>query len=148
MSMTHKSPIDENEWQAQERGMRAARDHAPAGTDAATADYRIVAEALMSAPRSAPPADFATGVAGHIARHDAGIERLLSRILLAAFLLVSIVAGVLYGDHAWQSLQQALGGEVVEWMLAGAGCVVLSWICSLLLRRADYADTPRRAPYW
>ena len=96
MNTRDKHAIDESEWEAQERGMRAALGRDTDGLpDEAVATYRAVAEALMSAPRSEPPDDFAADVVERVARHDAGSERLLSRILLFVFLAASAMAGAL-----------------------------------------------------
>lgn len=144
MSMTDRPGFDESEWQAQERGMRAAPGGDAGGMDAATAHYRVVAGALRSLPLGEPPVDFAAGVAGRIARHDAGLERAMARILSVVLVVASIVVGVRYGGPWLQSLHQGFGGEASGWMLAGMGCVVLSWICNLLARWRPLAVSTRR----
>lgn len=145
MSTTDKTPIDENEWQAQERGMRAALRHDADGLDVAAANYRVIAKALMSTPRSEPPDDFAADVVKRIAHHDARFERLLSRILLTVFIVSSLIVGVLYGEQWWQPLHQALGDAAPGWVLTAMGCVILSWTGSRLLEFANPTGEPRRA---
>lgn len=145
MGMTDKPPVDAGEWEMQERGMRAARGHEAGGRNAATEGYRVVAEALVAMPRSEPPADFAAGVARRIVRHDAGLESLLSRVLLAVFVAASVFACVHYGGQGWRPLRQALGEDALGWVLAALGCVALSWACGRLAACADAADGPRHA---
>lgn len=144
MSMTDKARIDESEWQAQERGVRAALGGDASGLDAAAVNYRAVAKALMSFPRSEPPDNFAAEVVQRVAGQDAGFERLLSRLLLAVFLVVSILVGVRYGEQWWQPLHQTLSDDALDWLLTGMGCLILSWICSRLLASASHAGEPRR----
>lgn len=142
MSMTREPPIDEREWQAQERGMRAARGQASAETDTSntagtadmpTAHYRAVAHALRTAPGSEPPIDFAISVAGLATpRSDAGLERTLSRILLAVFAVSSLVVLALYAPRGWQSVRQAFDGDGLAWLLAGIGCLLVSWVFAQL----------------
>lgn len=143
--MTDKTLIDEREWEAQERGMRAARGRDAGSLDVVALNYRQVAEALISAPLGEPPDSFAAAVVKHAARHDAGIERLLSRILLAVFLVATIMLGVLFGEQWWQSLHQTLGDDAQGWVLTGIGCVTLSWLFSRVLELASHAGEPRRA---
>lgn len=125
MKETNKPRIDEAEWAAQERGMRASADaHGLTGNEAA---YRAVAEALASMPRSEPPADFAAGVVSQLARREAGLERHLPRILLVAFVGVATVLGVLNFEPGLQLLHQAFSDEALGWVVLGLGCVALSW---------------------
>lgn len=134
MSANAPPDIDANEWASQERGMRAAsgadeqrRDLS--GVDAAATSYSAIAEALISQLRSEPPGDFAAGVVAAIARRDAGIETLLSRKLLAVFGLASIIVLAVYGSRCWQLLDQEIGSDATEWLLAGTVCLALSWVC-------------------
>lgn len=145
MSMTDKSLIDENEWKAQERGLRAALGRDAGGLDAAAMSYRVVSEALMSTPRSGPPDDFAAGVVKRVARHDAGLERFLSRILLVVFLVASAIVGVQYGEQWWQALHRTLSGDALGWVLAAMGCVTLSWMGNRLHELAGHAGDPGHA---
>lgn len=142
MNMTDKPLDDEAEWAAQERGRRATLGREAGGMDAADADYRIVAQALASTRLGAPPADFAAGLAARVARHDAGIERAMSRILLAVFAIALLGAGARYGAQGWQPLRHVLGDVSLAWLLAGAGCVILSWAGRRLFELADQARSP------
>lgn len=127
MSMTREPSIDEREWQAQERVMRAAHDDDVA--DSRTAHYRVVAQALRSTPGSQPPADFACSVARlAVTRSDAALESMLSRILMVVFAISSLVVVALYGGRWWQAVHQAFGGDTLAWLLAGMGCLVVSWV--------------------
>ncbi len=132
MSMTREPSIDEREWQAQERGMHAAQgdDADLASTaDFRTARYRVVAQALRSTPVSRPPVDFASSVARlAVARRDAGLEHVLSHMLLVVFAISSLVVVALYGWQWWQSVHQAFGGDALAWLMAGTGCLVVSWV--------------------
>lgn len=128
MKKTDKPRMDDVEWEAQERGMRAASGTDAEGLPPMAARYRAVAEALASMPRSEPPADFAAGVVRRLARRDAGLERALSRILLAVFVVVAAILGLGYGEQFWQLLRQALGSAALGWVLASLGCLSLSWM--------------------
>lgn len=144
MSITREPPIDEREWQAQERGMRAAQgdDADVAGTaDLPTAHYRVVAQALQSTPGSQPPADFASSVAGlAVTRSEAVFERTLSKILLVVFAISSLVVVALYAGRWWQSVHQAFDGDALAWLLAGIGCLVVSWVFGQLRSIRDGGD--------
>ncbi|WP_448097558.1 hypothetical protein [Luteibacter yeojuensis] len=118
---------DEREWEAQERGMRAARGEGPADLDPLALNYRKVASAVISHPVGAPPGDFVARAAAHVARHEGGIERPLSRVLLAVFAVALVAAAVIYGAPYWQVFQQP-GEPASGWVLAGLACVVLSWV--------------------
>ncbi|MDQ0008175.1 hypothetical protein J2T07_000334 [Luteibacter jiangsuensis] len=118
---------DEREWEAQERGMRAARGQAPSDLDPLALDYRKVANAVISHPVGAPPGDFVARAAAHVARHEGGIERPLSGVLLAMFAVALVAAAVVYGARYWQVFQQP-GEPASGWMLAGFTCVALSWV--------------------
>ncbi len=130
MSVTDNSPIDEAEWQAQERALRPAPGHATHQLDAS---YRLVANALRSSPRSEPPVDFAADVAGRVVSPEAGFESLLSRILMAAFVVLLAITGAIYGGELWQALGQEMGDGGSAWILAVVACVALSWFGGRLL---------------
>lgn len=144
MTTKDNTRIDEGEWQAQERGMRAALGHDEGRLDTATAHYRIVAGAVASLDRSQPPANFAGDVVRHVARHDAGIERLLLQILFAAFLITLIVVAVQYGGHGWQALHSARYSDVLAWVPTGLGCIALSWLCRRVFEPGGHAPDPSR----
>lgn len=141
MSMTREPSIDEREWQAQERGMRAAQGDDADAADFPTAHYRVVAQALRSTPCSQPPVDFASSVARLAAsRSDAGIERMLSQMLLAVFAISVLVVVALYAGRWWQSVDQAFGDDTLAWLLAGMGCLVVSWAFGQLRSIRDDSD--------
>lgn len=139
MSMTDNPPIDESEWAAQERGMRAVLAQDATGMDAATMDYSVIARALVTAPHGEPPNGFADDVAKRITRRGARVERLLSRTLLAAFVLTSIIVCVQYGGQWWRPLHRSFGDEALQWMLVATACAALSWTSRQLLELAAQA---------
>lgn len=120
--------IDDTEWQAQERSMRAVSGSDPAGMDSTTESYRIVAEALISNPRSEPPADFAASITARIAEHESRLERALWQVLLAAFAVAAIVTAVLYGNEWIQALHRLPGTHALGWVLVTVTCIALSWL--------------------
>lgn len=130
MSRGKEPGIDEREWEIQERGMRAARGRGTVATPAdPTAErYRQVAEALISAPRSEPPPDFAAGVVRQIPDRDAGVERALLRALILLLTAASVATIALYGIGWWRAMREALTGGAMQWLMAAAGCAALSWI--------------------
>ena len=144
MPMTGNTPVNNAEWQAQERGLHAARDHDAGRLDDTAANYRVIARALQSSPRSQPPADFAAGVAKRVAAHEAGFEQLLTRVLLAVFLVASLIVGAVYGQHWWHALNHELDHGVSGWVLAAIGCVSLSWLFSRILEPCAGAGRHRR----
>ena len=141
MSMPREPSIDEREWQAQERGMHAAQGDDAGVADLRTAHYHVVANALRSAPGNQPPAGFASSVARLAGtRSDAALERMLSQILLVVFAISSLVVVALYGGRWWQSVHQAFGGDALAWLLAGMGCLVVSWLFGQLRSIRDDGD--------
>lgn len=144
MSPTPEPPIDEREWQAQERGMRTADgdDADVAGkADVRTAHYRVVAQALQCAPGNQPPTDFASSVARlAVTRRDAGLERMVSRLLLFVFAVSSLVVVALYGGRWWQPVHLALGDDTLAWLLAGMVCLAVSWVFGQLRSIRDGTD--------
>lgn len=131
MSATGEPRIEQDEWEAQERGMRMAPGREE-GLDPAAAKYRLVAEALRTMPRSGPPEDLAADIVKRVARREAGLERLLSRMLLVIFLIATVIVGVRYGETWWEAVRRALSGDALAWLLAGVGCMALSWLGSRL----------------
>ena len=120
MSSADDPRIDPDEWQAQERGLRAALSGQRAGPDAP--DYLRIAQAIASAPQSGPPMRFA--------RHDAGIERWVSRVLLAVLAVAVLALVSLFGPAWWRAIEHAAGNAATGWLLAGAACVALSWLAA------------------
>ena len=134
--------LDEHEWQAQERAMREERAGVAASDDPTLAHYRQVARALRRPPASAPPPDFARRVAASVAAAhappDMRLEMLLLRALSGLLGVSAIVAAVLYGGqwrHAFAALLPSLvTGTALNWALALAACLGLSWSFGRLQR--------------
>lgn len=126
MSTADDPRIDPEEWQAQEAALRAALSGQRAAPDAA--DYLRIAQAIASAPQSGPPMRFARDVTLRIARHDAGIERWVSRVLLALLALAVLVIGAMFGPAWWGAIKQSAGPTASGWLLVVAGCVGVSWL--------------------
>ena len=136
MNSSKDTPLDEHEWEVQERAMRAAHDQREPDSDPAAESYRRVADALRSSPHGQPPADFASAMARHIAQQNAGIERVLFRGLFLTLAASSVIVTALYGGRWWQVLQGVSGDGAPQWVLAGTGCIALSWMINQL-RQAD-----------
>ena len=135
--------IDEHEWQAQERALREERAGAiAAGDDPLLARYRQVARALRRPLSDAPPADFARSVALRMATaHAAPDMRLEQQLLRALSLLLAvsaIAAMALYGSEwlrAFAAVLPSLAvGTALNWALALAACLGLSWSFERLRR--------------
>lgn len=139
MNGNKEFPVDDREWDSQERGLRAARDRGMDAMDPTAESYRRVARAVLNAPRCEPPADFAAGIVARIAVQDAGIERALFRCLLLVLATSSAVVAALYGGQWWQAMQGMFSGGALRWVLAGAACTALSWMIGRLHQPADHA---------
>lgn len=130
--------IDEREWQAQERALRAARLHLAGGD--VDAGYRRVAQALRQAPPVQLPADFARQLARRVgaATLDLRLERwLLRAVLLVLAVAVPVVllryAGA--GTEVAAALFPALSQSAPGWLLALLACVALNGLMESLRRR-------------
>jgi hypothetical protein len=130
--------LDEREWQAQERAVRAARLHL-AGPDA-DPGYRRIANVLRQAPPVQLPADFARQLARRVGA--ATLDLRLERWLLRAVLLVLAVAvPVVLLRHAGAGAQvaaavfPALSQSAPGWLLALLACVALNGLMEPLRRR-------------
>ncbi len=116
--------VEERDWLAQERAL------APAGGDRRDA---LLAQALRTQPMVSPPPDFAADTArlvapGRAVRGDDGrLERLLLNGLFAAMALGTLVAALAYGGQWLALASRSLGAGGMQWALAGAACVALSW---------------------
>jgi hypothetical protein len=51
----------------------------------------------------------------------------------AAFVVLSAILMAIHGGTAWQALNQGMADGGSGWVLAGAGCVALSWVASRVL---------------
>lgn len=130
MSVADNTLIDEAEWQAQERALREATGR---HIDRRDASYRLIANAVQSAPGAALPVDFAADVIRRVDSHEAGFERLLSRMLMALFLTALAIFGAVYGGQLWRAVSYGYGGGVSGWILIVASCIGLSWVVSWLI---------------
>jgi hypothetical protein len=126
--------IDEHEWLAQERALREERAGAiAAGDDPLLARYRQVARALRRPLPDALPADFARSVAMRVAHAgpDMRLEQQLLRVLSLLLAVSAIAALVLYGGQWPRAFAAALPslavGTTMNWALALAACLGLSW---------------------
>ena len=133
MTTPKKPLVDEAEWHAQERGMRAALGQATGELDAQAASYSTVASAVVSVPVSEPPADFAASVAAHIAKREPIVERVMSRMLGAALAVAAVGTVMVYGVDWWEALEPLRDTGAMGWIVVGAGCVLASWIPRRLL---------------
>jgi len=143
MNSHEKFPVDEREWQAQERALReirsgmGPRDASTGGDETLVARYRRVAQALRVPPPSGLHAGFAAEVArlAGQAAPDTGIERGLLRALASAMALSSAVVVAAYGVQWWRALVHLLGSDALGWTLAAAACAAMSWSFEWLRRR-------------
>ncbi|MGO1542033.1 MAG: hypothetical protein ACTHZI_00380 [Luteimonas sp.] len=124
------APSDAHQWEAQEQGLRAARGgDDPSGREAA--DYRLVAKAVATAPRSQPPADFAAVVASRAGTtRKPGLEPALVRGLMLILAIASILVTVPAAGPAWRAIRDGLAAGGLSWVAAGAACMVASWVMS------------------
>lgn len=138
-------PVDEGEWQAQERARRDERDGVAPVEDPLQASYRSIARALRAPPPGRLPTNFAVQVAARVARMathpplDLRFEQRLVRVLVGVFALSAAVAAALYGQQAiagLAALVPALSADTsLDWITLVAGCMGLSWTFHLLRRR-------------
>jgi hypothetical protein len=129
-----ESPLDEREWQLQERALQEERAGAASGDEPALADYRRVVRALCTPLPADLPADFAVRVAARAARRrrlQSRLEDVLTQLLLAALGIAGGVVAVQSGG-AWLQDATALVprqvlGLGLPWGLAILACLGLSW---------------------
>lgn len=141
-------PAREREWLAQENALRRERLHLdPAGDDARSQRYRLLARALRTAPPDCLPADFARQVSALVATpaHEAPpamtLERVLTITLAGMLVLAAGTVTVIYGAAWWPSFEVLLPTPAAsQWLLALAGCLGLSWLLGAWPRLAGSAD--------
>lgn len=142
-------PAEEREWLAQERAMRRERLHLdPAGDDARSQRYRLLARALRTPLPDILPPDFAQQVSARVsapARPPAmALERALTSALVGVLLLAGVTVTFLYGNPWWASFKMLLPAPAAaQWMLSLLGCLGLSWVLGLWSRRASFPSAPR-----
>ena len=144
--MTHRNPhddasgrrrapqtVDEREWQAQERAMRAGR-RAPSlddDDDVQAASYRAIGRALRAPPMAPLPAHFAADVARCAqAAHDAGaerVERILTHALIAMLGLSAGVICMIYGAQWLPAFETAMPDGGGAWLALVAACAGMHW---------------------
>lgn len=124
-------PIDEREWQAQERALQEERLHL-AG-DPRLASYRRIARALRQPLPDALPADFARRLAAQVGQVplDMRFEQGLVRGLALALALSGAVVAAMYGQ-AWLPAMLAVlpassSPNAMHWLLAVVACMGMSW---------------------
>jgi anti-sigma factor RsiW len=148
----HIPPFDdaanEREWLAQERAMRRERLQLdPAGDDARSRRYRLLARALREPLPEALPADFAQRLAARVAaipaRRAAPGRSFESTLMLALATVLAVAAGAvvaIYGG-AWLpsflTLLPTPHAPATRWLLALAGCLGASWLLGQWQRHAQ-----------
>lgn len=147
----HDNPVDEREWQAQERARLEARTGTHPPDAAADMAARRVADALRRPPADGLPADFAARVARlalsqpHAEAADARFETILLRWLVALFVAGALVTLAVYGGTLAAQLRPALGVEGPAWASALAACAGLSWALDRMLRSLRRDEDPLQA---
>lgn len=127
--------------------MRRERLHLdPAGDDARSQRYRLLARALRRAPADALPADFAQLMGARVSNSTLGqmpamtFERVLTTTLACVLLLAAVTVTVLYGATWWPSFEVLLPAPAAaQWLLALLGCLGLSWLLGVWSRWASPA---------
>lgn len=136
-----KHPAAEREWQAQEAALRAAREgRAPA--DARDAAYRHIDATLRADDAIGLPADFAEQIAAKAGpaptaatAPETGLEKQLTRLLLAALVIAGLVVAVLEGGSWFQADPAAWSVAGNPWVLALLACLGASQGAEWLRRR-------------
>ena len=139
----HIPPFDdaaqEREWLAQENAMRRERLQLdPAGDDARSRRYRLLARALREPLPDALPADFARQIAARVAASPARraasgtrFEFTLMLLLTIALAVAAVAVTAMYGDAWLSSFARVLPtphSPATRWLLALAGCLGASWL--------------------
>ncbi len=138
----------EREWLAQENAMRRERLQLdPAGDDARSRRYRLLARTLREPLPEALPADFAWQLAARVAarpdRRAATGTRFEFALMLVLAIVLAVAAGAvvaMYGD-AWlpsfATLLPTPHAPATRWLLALAGCLGASWLLGQWQPRAQ-----------
>jgi hypothetical protein len=139
----HIPPFDdaaqEREWLAQESAMRRERLQLdPAGDDASSRRYRLLARTLREPLPDALPADFARQVAARIApvparrvASDGSLESMLTLALGIALVVAAAAVAAIYGSTwlpSFVTLLPSPHSAAIHWLLALAGCLGASWL--------------------
>lgn len=139
-----EDPLREHEWQQQEQAMRRERLHLdPAGDDARSGRYRLLARALRAASPDALPSDFAHQMnilASTQSRRQVPtvlLENALATVLGGVLVLAAVIVAILYGATWWPPFEALLPAPAAaQWWLALLGCVGLSWLLGAASRLA------------
>ncbi len=139
----HIPPFDdaahEREWLAQESAMRRERLQLdPAGDDARSRRYRLLARTLREPLAEALPKDFAQQMAARVAANPARgaasgtrFEFTLMLVLAATLAVAAAAVMAIYGS-AWlpsfTAIVPAPNPPATRWLLALAGCLGVSWL--------------------
>ncbi|HEY8328755.1 MAG TPA: hypothetical protein VIO59_09970 [Rhodanobacter sp.] len=138
----------EREWLVQERAMRRERLQLdPAGDDARSRRYRLLARTLREPLPDVLPADFAQQLAGRVAAtpapRAASGSSFESTLTLALATVLAVAAGVvvaIYGSAWLPSFLTILPtphAPTTRWLLALAGCLGASWLLGQWQRHAQ-----------
>lgn len=135
-----KHPAAAREWQAQEAAMQAARESRAA--DARDAAYRRLDQALRADDTIGLPADFAEQLAAKAGpvptaatAPETGLEKQLTRLLLAALVIAGLVVAALQGGSWFQADPAAWSVAGNPWVLALLACLGASQGAEWLRRR-------------
>ena len=115
--------------------MRRERLHLdPAGDDARSRRYRLLARALREPMPDGLPADFAQQLAARVAVSPKAAQRIEVVLMIAIVVALMIAAAgvtIIYGS-AWlpsfSAILPAPQAPASRWLLALAGCLGVSWL--------------------
>ena len=139
----HIPPLDdaaqEHEWLAQENATRRERLQLdPAGDDARSRRYRLLARTLREPLPDALPADFARQVAARIApaptrraASEGSLESMLTLALGIVLVAAATAVAAIYGSTwlpSFVTLLPSPHSAATRWLLALAGCLGASWL--------------------
>lgn len=148
----HVPPFDnaahEREWLAQERAMQRERLQLdPAGDDARSRRYRLLARALREPLPDALPPDFAQQLARRVAAIPArgvasgtSFEAALMLVLATALTVATVAVVAIYGSAWLPSFTTILPtphAPATRWLLALGGCLGVSWLLEQGQQRAQ-----------
>jgi hypothetical protein len=147
--------LDDQEWLRQEQARQAERSGLDLGdADASKQAYRLVARELAQ-DRDAPlPGNFAHAHSSRIetlARQSRREQVRFARMGFAWFCAIAgigaIVAMAVYGREWWSALHRSgwLNSPIAAWLMAVAGCGLLSWLLAGRARRSAPGIKPRES---
>ena len=128
-------PDREREWLAQESALRRERLHLdPAGDDARSQHYRLLARVLRTAPADGLPADFAQQIGARVAAATRArqpammLESLLVTVLGCLLVVATVIVTINGGKTWWPSFAAVLrASAATPWLLPLIACLALSW---------------------